>query len=185
MSRRLLPGLTFGAVVLAAGLLHGLHHEGWGAGADVDDAARRLDDIPNSHGDWHGEPESLDAYDVQQGGIKAYASRRYQNAVTGDRVSLLIVCGRPGPISVHPPDVCYGGAGFEAVGAEFRKDVICGDGRVITVSAMQFKPPPTLAQPPIEVSWAWSGGRGWAAPRNPRWEFAHFRALYKLYVVRD
>jgi hypothetical protein len=182
---RLLPGLTFATIILAAGMFHGLRTERWAAADDADEGVPRLDALPAHLGDWHGEPESLDAYDVQQGGIKGYRSYRYRNAVTGDRVSLLLVCGRAGPISVHTPDVCYGGAGFEAVGGEFRKEVPCRDGRVLTVATMQFKSPPTLTPSQIEVNWAWNGGRGWVVPQNPRLELARYRTLYKLYVVRD
>jgi hypothetical protein len=37
----------------------------------------------------------------------------------------------------------------------------------------------------LEIYWAWNGGEGWAAPESPRFFFARFPVLYKLYVIRE
>ena len=34
----------------------------------------------------------------------------------------LILCGRPGPVSIHTPDVCYRGLGYEPTGSPSRWD---------------------------------------------------------------
>ena len=181
MIRKSLPLLVFAARVLAAGTLHGLHSNRWQSSADLDKAVGRLDAVPESLGDWRGEKQEFDVEDLKRAGIKGHVAYRYRNVVTGERVSLLIVCGRFGPISVHTPDICYGGAGYEALGAQFRKPIA----GALSVWAMQFKAPPTMSSSQIEVNWAWNGGKGWVAPDNSRWAFAGYPTLYKLYVVRD
>ena len=42
---------------------------------------------------------------------------QYENTKSGTKIGLLLVCGRPGPVSVHTPDICYPGAGYEMVQA--------------------------------------------------------------------
>jgi len=185
MTKTVAPILAFAVVVLLAGVLHGLHTDRWGPSPGLEAAVRRLDDFPSSLGDWQGEPETFDPQELARGGIKGFAAYRYRNVITGDRVSLLLVCGRPGPISVHTPEVCYGGAGFEAVGGAARKEVKVDETRTLPMWTMRFKAPPSAPAAQIEVSWVWQGGNGWAAPDNPRFEFARSRVLYKLYIVRD
>lgn len=185
MTQQYFQCAIFGAVILAAGVFQGLYTDRWGPADDVQAATRRLDSLPIEIGDWRGEPAPLDDDDVRYGGIKGYKSLRYRNVISGDNVSLLIVCGRSGPISVHTPDVCYRGAGFVQVGNEFRKELATPDGRTIVLAAMQFKAPTTSASNQIEVNWVWHGNDGWLAPENPRLELARNRTLYKLYVIRD
>ena len=180
-----LPLLAFAGLAVSAGLLHGWHTGRWRPSADVAGAAERLNNVPLSLGDWRGEADTLDTEDLKRAGIKGHLSARFRNVVTGEKVSVLLVCGHPGPISVHTPETCYGGAGFEPAGARYRKQIPVGAGRSVAVWAMRFKAPRTAAPGSIEVNWAWTGGGGWVAPENPRVALAGYPALYKLYVVRD
>jgi Protein of unknown function (DUF3485) len=186
MTRAGLPLVVFGVLVLAAGALHGSFTGRWHTSAELENAVARLDSVPLQIGAWKcDERQMLDEADLRRGGIKGHFSGRYKNKLTGEAVSLLIVCGRPGPISVHTPDVCYGGAGYRAVEAQKQKDLSFKGGGSLSVWAIPFKAPAALSSSNIEVSWVWNGGDGWKAPTNPRWTFASYPALYKLYVVRD
>ncbi len=184
MTRSLLPALAFGVLTLIAGLVQGYHTHRWGPSADLDDAVRRLDDVPMSFGDWKGEPQRFDEETLRRAGIKGHKGFRYRNVVTGEVIQTLIVCGRSGPISVHTPDVCYGGAGYVAAGGGQKKEVNV-NGRDYAISSLRFKPPATATQMPIDVCWAWNGGNGWQSPDNPRLVLSGHPVLYKLYVVRD
>src|SRR5262249_22935002 len=73
----------------------------------------RLDRLPMSIGDWSGRPEPVDSRQLAAAELDAGLMRRYENCRTGKTVDLVIVCGRPGPVSVHTPDVCYSGAGYQ------------------------------------------------------------------------
>src|SRR5262245_33340461 len=181
---RVLPSIAFGCLALAAGLLNGIRTDRWSASADGFDLSACLDAIPTTIGDWQGVPEPIEN-DDRHSQLRKHVSYRYRNALTGEKVSLLLVCGRPGPVSVHTPDVCYGGAGFQAIGQQFRKDISIDNSRHVAVAAMRFKSPATAGPSQLEVCWAWNGGNGWEAPDSPRWALAHHRILYKLYVVRD
>jgi hypothetical protein len=185
MTRAGLPLVVFGVLVLAAGALHGSFTGRWHTSAELENAVARLDAVPLELGNWRcGERQVLDEAELRHGGIKGHFYGRYKNKL-GEVVSLLIVCGRPGPISVHTPDICYGGAGFKAVTDPIQKDLSPDRGGSLSVWAIQFRAPATMASKDIEVSWVWTGGDGWKAPKSPRWTFAAYPALYKLYAVRE
>lgn len=184
MIRPCLPLLAFAGLTVTAGLLHGWHTGRWRPSGEVNSAVERLQAVPLSGGDWRGESEPLEGEDLKRAGITGHVSARFRNIVTGDRVSMLLVCGRAGPISVHTPETCYGGAGFEPSGDRYRKEVRVGD-RSVAVWAMRFTAPQTSASKRIEVNWGWNGGDGWLAPESSRWSLSRYPALYKLYVVRD
>jgi hypothetical protein len=188
MMRATLPLFSFGLLVLGAGAFFGMHTDRWRTSADLDKAVSRLDGVPATLGDWQGKELPFDAEDMKRAGIMGHSSYQYRNIVTGQRVSLLIVCGRFGPISVHTPDICYAAAGFKSVGGEpSRKTIPLNDGREMSVWALKFNAPATSVSQSsqVEVSWAWNGGKGWVAPENSRWTFSGYPVLYKLYVVRD
>jgi hypothetical protein len=188
MMRATLPWFSFGLLVIGAGAFFGMHTDRWRSTADLDQAVSRLDLVPATLGDWQGKEMPFDAEDLKRAGIMGHASYQYRNIVTGQRVSLLIVCGRFGPISVHTPDICYAAAGFRSVGdAPSRKTIPLRDGQAQSVWAMKFNVPATSVSQTsqVEVSWVWNGGKGWVAPENSRWTFSGYPVLYKLYVVRD
>src|SRR5947209_2410247 len=114
---RLLPVLTVVVIVTLSGVVHGVWTNRWGTAKAVQEAAEKLEkNVPMTIGEWDGQAKEMTEREIAIGEIDGYVSRSYVNRRTGSMVSLLIVCGRPGPISVHTPDVCYGGAGYEQVG---------------------------------------------------------------------
>jgi len=185
--RSSLPLISFAALVLAAGVIHGVRTYRWHPSADLETAAARLDKVPAEFGDWRGEIVPLDDNDLGRSGIRGHSSFRYHNLVTGEKVSLLIVCGRSGRISVHTPDVCYATAGYKAAGDKYPKTIKVERNRTESIWAQRFKAPTTseFHSSEIEVNWAWSAGKDWVAPENPRWALSGAPILYKLYVVRD
>ena len=186
MTRVRLPVIVFAAVVLGAGALHGSFTGRWHTSAELGDALDRLNNVPLALGDWRGERQyDLDEAELRRGGIKGHFKGRFKDTATGETISLLIVCGRPGPISVHTPDICYGSAGYTGVNNPRQKDLTVDQGNPLSVWAMRFKAPATSGASPIEVNWAWIAGDRWKAPNNPRWTFASEPVLFKLYVVRN
>ena len=184
MTGKKLPLIVFGALVLTSGVLHGLHTERWRPSPDVEAAVRRLDAVPAVVGDWRSENLTIED-DLSRAGIKGYLNRRYRNSRTGATVSVLIVCGRPGPISVHTPDVCYRGAGYELAAPPQRKEVSAAAGSPGQFWAGRFHKPASTNPAQLDILWSWNGGEGWQAPDRPRMAFARSPALYKLYVIRE
>jgi len=184
MRTKILPALAFAVLVTASGVLHGLHTDRWKPSGGVAEAAQRLPLVPARVGEWRCEDQTLDAEAAARAGIKGHIYRTYRNERTGATVTLLIVCGRPGPISVHTPDICYEGAGYEPMGSPALRQFQFADGRTQPFWSLRFRKPGVTAGQ-LEVLWAWNGGAGWIAPDNPRIATARYRALYKLYISRE
>lgn len=183
---RSLPLLSAAALVLGAGVLHGRWTNRWEPAPELETAAARLSGIPSSVGDWKGEDRELDQEQVAGARLAGYCCRRYENRRTHRAVTVLVVCGRPGPVSAHTPDVCYQGSGYSLVAAPaaFSMDYggTAGEAGFKTVRVRKAA---DVGAEELRVFWSWSAGRGWSAPDNPRWRFARHSALYKLYALRE
>src|SRR5436305_14686824 len=113
---RLAPVLTGFAIVLLAGLVRGIWTQRWHRSAELEEATARLADLPQAVGDWKGEAGELDQQDLAAAGATGYWMQRFTHRRSGAVVTVVLLCGRPGPMSVHRPESCYRGAGFEVTG---------------------------------------------------------------------
>lgn len=169
-----------GSVALVVcGIVHGFWTDRWSPPVETAQAAGRLDTIPLEMGDWDGE-----ALEVKEGeagaGVAGFIRRRYVHRKTGSTVSLFLVCGRPGPVSIHTPDVCYGASGF-AINTRGRYESSSGDSMWKTDATRANATEETR----LRVYWGWNDGSAWTAVDDPRVQFARRPVLHKLYVVRE
>lgn len=178
-----LPALLTGiVVVVATGLVHGLWTDRWGWSAEPEASAAKLVGVRTSLGDWDMVQESsLETREQANAGIVGYLVRRYVHRQTRAEVQVFLVCGRPGQISVHTPDVCFAGAGYVFSGSPERKADVGQAGSEFWV-AQCAKQTDTVPEP-VRVFWSWNAAGRWQAPDNPRLTFARHRALFKLYVL--
>src|SRR5262249_26693898 len=93
--------------------------------------------------------------------------------------------GRPGPVSIHTPDVCYGASGY-TVGANSQfttpADVAAPPAQFKTALMSQTK---VAGQTQLRIFWSWSANGTWQVPDDARSAFARHPVLYKLYLVRE
>ncbi len=173
-------------MLLVSGLVHGLWTDRWQPGRDVDDFIARLDAIPRDVGDWHGKDVALPGDQQRAARIDGYCYRRYQNATSRHTVTMLLVCGRAGPIAVHTPDVCFEGAGYRAAMKPAPFELTYGpEDAEAGLRTMRFGKEHAAFPMEIRVFWTWNDGSGWQAPENPRLAYAGRHALYKMYVLRE
>jgi hypothetical protein len=183
---RTLPVLAALPLVVAYGLLEGFWTNRWHHSHDVERAAARLREVPLQIGDWNGEALELDVRQVARAEIEGYLMRRYVHAPTGTAVSVLLVCGRPGPVALHPPEVCYGGAGFTLVDPPTRNAFQpAASGKAATFWSATFEKAEAARPERLALYWAWNATGDWTAADEPRLQFARSPALYKLYVMRQ
>src|SRR5437867_166137 len=109
---RTAPAVTALVVILLSGALHGTLSARWQPHADLSALAARLADVPEVIGDWQGETIESDAVTIRVADCAGMLQRRYVNAQTGQQVFLMLLVGRPGPLSVHLPEYCYQGLGY-------------------------------------------------------------------------
>jgi len=159
------------AVVLLSGFAQGVWSGRWRLSHELEEAVARIGGIPAAFGDWEGRAVELDRAQLEQAEAKGHLS---------------LVCGRPGPISVHTPDVCYPGAGFVAAGPPVGERLgLTSPARVAEFNSAKFIKRGAASSIALRVFWAWDGEGAWRAPNNPRLNFARFKALYKLYVIHE
>jgi hypothetical protein len=184
---RFLPIAAAFAIVISSGVVHGLWTDRWSLSHQLQTAVDRLETIPLEFGDWKGRPEELDRRQQEAAGIAGYISRRYENRREGTAVSVLLACGRPGPISNHRPEICYTASGFDALGDRVQEPVTFGrDQPPADFSLVTFRKQNTAIPSFLRILYAWNARGPWQAPQgDPRLTFASAPALYKLYVVRE
>jgi hypothetical protein len=183
---RTLP-LLAGCVVLAlGGLVHGLWSDRWGTSEAVIRATERLEHVPLTVGDWEGENETVSRRDLALSGATGCLARRYTNRSSGEVISVILLCGKPGPVSVHTPDVCYRGLGFEPVStpSPWKSKVKTADQLAEFLTSTFRKEEPGRVTH-LRIFWSWSATGVWQGHGNPRWTFANQPVLYKLYLVRQ
>ncbi|MCI0455471.1 MAG: EpsI family protein [Gemmataceae bacterium] len=183
MTRRL-PILVGFALLAFSGLVHGLWTGRWEDSQALENAAARVEQVPLTLGGWKGRAQPVDHESFAQAGARGYWMRTYTEERTGEAVTMLLMCGRPGKMSVHTPDLCYRGAGYEVTGDPVRQTVPTPAGRAEFWTARMRKPGVGMATT-LRIYWAWSTDGSWRAPDLPRWTFAGSPFLYKLYIVRD
>jgi len=171
--------------LLVSGVMHGLWTHRWQPASHVlAEAAARLDQVPQVIGAWRGTNRVLDLAEVTKAGAAAALSRSYESDDGLARVEVLLVCGYPGPVSVHPPEACFRGTGYTLTGGPARYAASCRSSEQVPEFWMAgFAKGSTLVPVHRSVYWSWSATGAWQAPDNPRLAFASSPILYKLYVT--
>ena len=173
------------AVLLITGVLHGLTTDRWTTPEVLRNASQRLQDVPGNMGEWISEDLELDERTLALAEATGYLSRHYVHQPTGANVNVLVLCGRPGPISTHPPTVCFIGAGMRIVKESVPYTVFNESEEPLGEFWLTEFVKPTDAIPNYQRTyWGWTADGQWQAAENPRIQYAPFPFLYKMYVSR-
>lgn len=164
-------------IVLSSGIAHGLWSDRWATTNPAQLAAERLTHIPATLGAWQGTDLPFDATPRQRAELAGWLQRRYVHRTTQQELLVVLLCGRPGPIAVHTPDVCYPGVGYRTA-AQQRKTVAQAP---LWESVFVKETFPTRDE--LRVWWTWYAGDAWQVAAEPRLAFARYPVLYKLYVI--
>jgi len=180
---RAIPILVAISVVLSSGTLHGMWTNRWRASREIENAVSKLDLVPMVIGDWRGRAQEVPRREWISAGLDGLVMRHFENIRTGRTTSVVLVCGRPGPVSVHTPEVCYPGAGFELAQEQPAKFSVDADGRRSEFVRADFENRESFPPQRLRVYWSWNATGTWTVPDNPRLAFASRSILYKLYLV--
>jgi hypothetical protein len=134
-------------------------------------------------GDWDGRVKELEDRTVALAEAAGYVRRQYVNRRTGSSVALLILCGRPGPLSVHSPEVCYDGTGYEELGG--RTEYTEPGPPAAEFWVYRFRKRDSAIPVHLRVLHSWGAAGSWKAVESPRLAFAREHLLYKMYIVRE
>jgi hypothetical protein len=177
-------GLGAGVLLLANGFLQGLCANRWHRSNALETAISKLEGVPMTIGHWHARSEEIDKTALTQAGIEGYFLRHYENKLTGKTVTVALMCGRPGPIALHTPDICYGGVGYQMNGAIAKWALKYGDASASAeFQRAKFSKADATGGTNLCVEWCWGAEGQWLAPVT-RGTVARLPALYKLYVIQ-
>ncbi|HEX8199906.1 MAG TPA: exosortase-associated EpsI family protein, partial [Isosphaeraceae bacterium] len=182
---RIFLTLTALTVVTASGIAHGLITHRWTARPDLREEIARPGKVAMTVGDWEGRELELDSREMAAAEIVGGFLRQYVNRKDGRSMTVLLVCGAPGPISVHTPDVCFPGIGYDASATPTKVALAVPSGSQPTTEfwTTLLTKPGGVVPTSLRIYWTWGGAGRWAAPSNPRLNFASLPLLYKLYVL--
>jgi hypothetical protein len=179
--KRYLFGVVVLVTVIVAGIVHGVWTDRWGPPAEPAVLAARLNQLPLVLGEWQGQDIDYDAKEL--GPIAGSLYRRYMNQRTRAAVTIFMVCGRPGPVAIHSPDVCYQASGYEMLSLEkYPLPPGTASGEFCT---SQLRKTRSTERHQLRIFWSWYAGGTWAVPSNPRFAFARYGALCKLYLLHE
>jgi len=183
MSRFAIPVIT-GTILILAGVAHGLRSDRWGQHPDALAAAKRLSSVPATIGKWQSTEITIPPKEIKASGALDYISRKYVSRIDGRTVNLSIVFGRHGPIAVHPPTICFVGAGWNLHDSPVKHSFQTGDPpqkkEFWLADFERNSPSMTYIR---RTFWSWSVSGDWRAADHPRIEYANSPFLYKIYIT--
>lgn len=165
-------------ILSVAAVAHGLRTDRWGPSADLQAIAGKLQSLPKEIGDWTSRDRQLSDAEIAIAQVAGYLVREYRHKYTQDTITVMILCGRPGPISVHSPEVCYAGAGF--VPGTVNKVALDDQEELWTSDFIK----PGAIHETLRIHWGWSTNGRLAASNSPRTDYARSKALFKFYLIR-
>jgi hypothetical protein len=180
---RNLPAVLALIVVLASGVVHGVWTDRWATDGTVAAAVTRLNQVALTLGDWQGQDTPFDPKLI--GPVGGFLHRRYHNQRTGATIAVSLACGRPGPISIHTPDVCYVASGFDPAASTTYSLPLSPSSPGAEFKTAQFVKSKSAEQVQLRVFWSWNAGGVWQVSDSPRFAFTGQRVLYKLHLVRE
>jgi len=180
---RLLPAVALAAVILP-GIVQGVWTNRWGESDQLRDFVARLDAVPEQFREWQGQDLAINPRALAESGLSGFLSRRYRHRVSKNEVFVLVAAGRPGPVSVHTPQVCYEGLGYNITPDGIKASLHASESGI----GGDFKNGIFMKSSPgatdyLKIYWSWNASGRWQTPSQPRVSFAGHSGLYKLYVI--
>src|SRR5258708_3132770 len=123
--RHLLIAVIVSAILLGAGVYHGLATDRWTTTADLDAPNQQFANLSMEIGDWVGEgvPRQEDE-DSKIGAMNT----RLVNRINGRWVITSITSGRAGRVAIHNPEHCYLGNGYKLADGIREESIALPDG---------------------------------------------------------
>jgi hypothetical protein len=181
---RILSLLTTFCLMVTVGVVEGRWTNRWQSSSRLAEATARLDELPLSVADWQGKAEPLDPKQLVAAQLTGGVVCNYVHRHTGANVSIMLVCGRPGPVARHPPEICYQGQGYVLHGAPTRQVLARqGDAPEDSFWLLRFDREEAGVRDYLRLFYAWTASGRWEASDTPRFTFANSGALYKLYIM--
>ena len=146
----------------------------------------RLQLVPMMIGDWEGRDEQINEEEFKASNCSGCVSRTYVNR-EGQRVNVYLVSGSARHVTIHTPDWCYVGAGYDMIDdpQQYTIDKVPGVEPQPEFLTTVFKKEDPVQTHMIRIFWSFSDDGNWRGPRMPKPTFAGRSALYKVYLITE
>lgn len=144
----------------------------------------RLDSVPPEFDEWSCVETPLTEKEFEATNCTNYKSRLYTHAPSGAEVSVYLVVGTARHITIHTPDWCYVGAGYEMEGDSQPFNVELGS-EIHEFTTATFRKEDTEGVNRLRIFWSYSDDGKWLAPSWPKTHFAGQPALCKVYLITN
>ena len=178
------------AVILAAGTyVEGNKSDRWGDAKSekLDRFTELVTTVPIQIGDWVGRDDEINQEEFEASNCTACISRTYTNT-EGQSVNVYLVSGTGRHVTIHTPDWCYVGAGYDKVEDPHQYKIQMGaadsdnDPEFLTTV---FRKEDPLSKQEIRIFWSFADNKNWAGPKQPKAVFGGRPAMYKVYLITD
>jgi hypothetical protein len=144
----------------------------------------RLDSVPSEFKDWSSRETPLTEKEFKATNCTNYVSRIYTHKPSGEEVSVYLVVGTARHVTIHTPDWCYVGAGYEMEGDSKPFTVELGS-EVHEFTTARFRKENTEGVNRLRIFWSYSDDGKWVGPSWPKTHFAGKPALCKVYLITN
>lgn len=172
------------ALTLFSGVLHGRMSNRWGPTSRLAEAGQLLSGLPDEIGDWQqaGPAQELSGEAAAALECSGYVIRNYVHRDTRETVTVGLLVGRAGPMSVHTPEVCYSSREFPMVAGPERQVLKTADGVQHEFWRTTHKST-RLEGTALRAYYGWNDGQRWTAAEHPRFAYAGKPYLYRLQLA--
>ncbi len=148
----------------------------------LDNFTERLEHVPLEFGNWVGEVKPYNEEQFLRSKCKGCFSSIFENKRTGDAVTVYLVSGTARNTTIHTPDWCYRGAGFDMQAKPFPYTIESEDMSSEFVTTT-FNRETAFEQQHLRILWTFSGNGTWEGPVRAKIHFAGKSALFKMYLI--
>ena len=170
-------------LTLVSGVLHGRFSQRFSRSQALDDAAERLKQLPTEFGPWRLESRK-ELSESAQAMLECagYVHGTYVNGTSGHLITLAVIVGPHGPISVHTPEICFPSRNYKQQSDRERVDLETDGSLADAFWAVTFRST-TLDSHLLRSYYAWNMGDKWQAPESARLTFSGEPFLYKVQLA--
>lgn len=185
--RPIIPALICGLVLcgtVAGGIVQRQYDSRTTDQQDLERAAALLNrQLPEQVGNWR----LLAKQELAPAVVKilccpAHINRVYINDQTGDKITVAVLVGPGGPISVHTPEICYSSRDYTIQKRTVAK-ITDKSKTEHDLWSLRLNSNNQLS-PNLQVFYAWSKGTRWEATNGPRYKYSANGLLYKIQLAR-
>lgn len=140
--------------------------------------------LPDQVGNWRLlAKQELSPEVVKMLRCPAHLNRVYVHDQTGDRITVAVIVGPAGPVSVHTPEICYSSRDFAIQAPRTVTKITDKTEAEHTLWSLRLNSNDPLG-PKLQVFYGWSQGANWEAVKDPRFKYSANELLYKIQLAR-